>query len=839
MLSIGRDGFHRDLLIWFIISLLLAGVLAAAAGSLADKYFTQMVTQLIGTVGEYDLLFQVRSDLKETALAQLRQVLQEKFPGSVLRTGISVAGKTTVFIGFTPRYRTKQVFSNLGFYFRDITGSEGYTLMTEPRLTLSGIPAGVYELFIRKAEEVSGVKFAVQDGSGIAVFLEKGGETERRVKKELQRILDSYRLLEVVFPPGHQQEQTMEIGRALTQILAGQGSISYIQDVTMGKTSDDRQALMVTMSEIRRLLLSYAGRVEITPEPGVRLEVGDLLALNGREAPPLQKGSSVSSDAIIVKVTASLKRDDQNQALPGEGSAGAGETYQGLIIQGDASMLQEPEAFLVRGAEEVGERIASVAIDSPRERLEEALTETATLLEELQGLQELPYGQVLTTVETIEAALERTGAILSVPGLPSASELAELSSLFTGINGQLQTIADTLDGLRLVEEQLDKAATGLKSAKVLLQLGLIPQLPGRYGDLNQQARQVDAEVDRLIVDLEGKAQTLKEFINRLDPSVQALLAWKPTTAELSERLKTLRRLAEEETLSDGILEETAGLTQESLKRARELESLLGGREEERGEGWNPETLKTIDLKVIATEIRKIKASLPRLKDEEIGRSIALLDGYLEGETLPGEKVRLFVNADYQKKEVLKMTQEYFGSNQVGIESTPAGSMQPDLRHELSRLLQEIKGVIAALTAFALAVLLFLLDQSVILAVLKEKERIIPIARQQKRLFLSRLSQKLSPLLYAVTLGSLWFWGVCRLSGAHIPYLNERHFLLIGGLLGLFFLTTAERFHQLNWEEITAGSSLGLSFTAIMREIIIPAGRPGLLHFINSRKMVMK
>ena len=50
---------------------------------------------------------------------------------------------------------------------------------------------------------------------------------------------------------------------------------------------------------------------------------------------------------------------------------------------------------------------------------------------------------------------------------------------------------------------------------------------------------------------------------------------------------------------------------------------------------------------------------------------------------------------------------------------------------------------------------------------------------------------------------------------------------------------AEKFHRLNLDEVVAGYALGFNFTTVMREIVIPAGRPGLMQKLNQRKMVMK
>ncbi|HBT17518.1 MAG TPA: hypothetical protein DEB05_11265 [Firmicutes bacterium] len=96
-----------------------------------------------------------------------------------------------------------------------------------------------------------------------------------------------------------------------------------------------------------------------------------------------------------------------------------------------------------------------------------------------------------------------------------------------------------------------------------------------------------------------------------------------------------------------------------------------------------------------------------------------------------------------------------------------------------------------------------------------------------------------PWIYAAGLGAVWLWATIKLSGAHIPYFTSQYFLVVGALIGMIFYWKAERFHHLNMEEVVAGYALGFSFTTVMREIIIPAGRPGIMQMLNRRKMVMK
>lgn len=833
MLSISRDTFLKDLLIWFLLSVILASLFAAGLSEVADNYFSQAVVGLMGDVGEYDLLFQVRTDLQDVAVAQIKKVIKQKLPGSTLKSGVSVAGKTAVFLGLAPRYRTKQIYSDLDFYFQDITGNAGFTIMTEPRLTLSGIPGRVIDLFISEAEEVPGVDFAFRDGGKVAVLLESIRDRER-VRKELRRVIEEYQLLEVTFPSGFEVENAVESGRALADLLAGQEGVSYIRDVTSGESASDEQALMLTISEMKRFLLSYAGQVEITPEAGSKLYEGDLLALEGKEGKkPLQEGGVLEAQDVIVKVTSVDEGEDGKK--------------QGLIIQGDAGQISSSVAFLMEEKNKVGRQAAAVVVNSPKDKLDKTLKDSIDLLQRLHGMQDVSVegDEVFTAARTLQAALGDANRLLSGSGPAGVREIAEFSNLLSGIGGQLQTMADTLARLSYFENKLNKAVAGLEGAQVLTSLGLIPPV---QGDLAQRVQLLDGELGRLTEKLRERARILDDFINRFNPLVQALLSWKAKSTQLAKEVDKVQKAMTGEESTGNILAEISGLTAESLGRLEELD-LQGLEEEYTTFTAGLEELKSINMAGIVDQLKSMKSSLPKLRDEEIGRTISLLDKYLGGPTNSGSKIRLFVHSGYSKKEVLQTVQKFFGSDRVGLHTLPAAEIESDVRNELTRLLQEVKGVIAAITVIILGVLFFLLDQTPVMAVFHYLDLVAPYPsggqpgdghKIWSKLGLSdRLQRKVFPWVYALLLGSLWSWLTFRFSGAHIPYLNDLYFLPIGGLLGLFFLVTANRFHQLNLDEVIAGTSLGLSFTVIMREIVIPAGRPGLLQLLNRRKMVMK
>jgi hypothetical protein len=811
MLRISQESFLKDLFIWFLVSLIVASLFSAAAGALADRYFSRAVSGLIGEAGEYDLLFQVRSDLQEAAVSRLEEIIAKSFPGSVLKTGVKVAGQSTIFVGLAPQYRTKEVFSSLRLYFQDIPGNSGFSLMTEPRLTLSGIPGQVHDVFIREAERIPGVVFAFSEGGRIQVLF-RHGRDEEKIKRALEKLLKDYCLIQVDFAGEQAVEERTSKG--LVDYMAGKAGISYIRDAS-AEESGDQQALLATMAEMKRFLLSFAGQVKVDPEPGCRLTEGTLLVLQGKTGAPLEKGKPVQPGHVVVKL---VETDGE---------------LTGVVVQGETSWIEDRQAYFLTSGQKIGAPAAVVTPENPREELLTALNKAGTLLTRLDEVQNLSAQAeaVLTTAETIRTALATVDTVFSGPEGKTARELAKLAHLFAGIGEELEIMANTLARLRYFENLLEEAVAGLEGLQLLVRLGILPELPGVYGDLGKKVQVLDGRMEQVVTTLRRYAHALDDFINGFNPLVRTLMAWRERSLAISDSLGTFNGLTGED--GAGLAE----LTGESLELFAQLDTAgLRAEVETLTNGLGGEEL---DFGGVLEQLKEFEAALPRMEDEEIGRTLSLLDGYLGEEAASGETIRVFVNSGYNKAKVRQAIKEYFAGDRVEMEVLPAGVIQPDIRGELTRLLQDIRGVVAALLVVISGLLTLLLDQAPVMAILHHMPLVFPLAAGEKTRIKKVLYYRLLPRFYALASGGLWFWLVYHLSGAHIPYLSGKDFFLAGALLGCGFFLAAERFHRLNLEEITAGCSLGLSFTAIMREIVIPAGRPGLLQFLNRWKMVMK
>src|SRR5690606_8624540 len=153
--------------------------------------------------------------------------------------------------------------------------------------------------------------------------------------------------------------------------------------------------------------------------------------------------------------------------------------------------------------------------------------------------------------------------------------------------------------------------------------------------------------------------------------------------------------------------------------------------------------------------------------------------------------------------------------EVTVIATRAGVVNPSPRALLLELLREVRRSVAGLVALLAAGVALVLDHAAILAALR------------------RLS--LSPAAVhglGAALGIVLIGGMYALSGAAVPYVGPAVVVGTGALLGVATAALAQRLSPVSSDEIVAGQSLGLSVGQILREIVVPEGRPGVLALIN-------
>lgn len=835
-----KDTFLNDILLLLLISVLCSGLFAAGFALLTDKYFAKAVTGVMGDFGQYDLLFQTREELKGAMVRQLRQVIEEHFPGANLRAGVSLAGKATFFLSIPPQYKTKAVFNSLGYYFNNLPGNGGYSVMTEPRINISSVPSGVFDLLSRQVEAIPGVNFTFKDGGSIGVILKDIRAGEATLLK-IKKLLNKYQILEVRLSTPSSPEEVLTLGKKVSQSLIGIEGVDYARDLTMSGSAEDNQYLTNTLLEVKKFLMAYAAEVKIIPDSGQELEVGDLLVINGQNTENIKPGKLLEPLEVVVKVT-------------GEDPSG----IRGLIIQGDAGFMKDNSAFRLLPEDKIGPRVGLVEVSSRKTQLMNAMDQGAKFLTQLNlAIQDFNKstggpGLTITGVEKVYRQLvEIKGALKSLEtnlsglsGKTDHQSLVKMVRLIDGIGDDLNYLAKTFGRVQILENRFNQSIQGLQDARIITGSPLVQGSIGRTGGIADKLQLLNSQLFSVESTLRRRIQKLDDFINRFNPLVTVLLSWRNKAREFSALADNFgasftpgspnhQKLMGLIHTTDQVI---SGLTAFDLTGAKSGLNIIS----DRLFGSDK-----IDLSAVIAELERIRDSLPRLLDEEIGKSVNLIEKYAGGETAAGERIQIFTNAGVNRDLVDAAIRDTLSSDQTAVFSLPVGAIQPDIRGELFKILAEVRSTIAALIVICLWMLTFILDQSLIISMLKRMElSLLPVKLEPPALRRNRWYRIVLRIInpanfYAAVIGGIWLGATFALAGARIPRLNYWEIGILGSIIGVITASLAERINPISQEEVLAGLSLGLPFKTIMREIVIPAGRPGLLQILNRWKMVMK
>lgn len=837
-----KDTFIKDITILLLVGIVVSAVFAAGFAMATDKYFAKAVTGVIGDYGEYDLLFQGREELKTALARRIKEVIAERFPGATLKPGITVAGKSTFFVTLPSKYHTKEVFDNLDYYFKSLPGSGSFSIMTEPKLHITSIPAAIFDLVASEVEKLSGVDFTFHDGSNMGVIM-KNSKVATEVEAGIKKILNKYQILEVRLEKGsYSSEDLLVLSKNVSQSLIGIKGIDYAKDITMSGSSGDYQYLMNTLSEVKKFLLAYAAEVKVIPVEGQTLEVGDLLVLDGKNEKPLKTGSAMEPLNVVVKVTS-------------VDSSGV----QGLIIQGDAEYLKNMSAYKLLANDKVGSVVGTIEVSSRKAQLVYAMDQGVALLTKLDqavddynnttggagitvsGI-EKAYGQL---VQVKQALGSMKSGINGLTGKVDNNSLSKMVNLIAGVGDDLDYLAKTFGRVQILENRFDQALSGLDTAKLIIGSPMLQNSLSGTGGIYDKLVSLDEQLTSVEESLRSRVQKLDDFINQFNPLVSVLVSWRNKANAFAEQAndfgavftpgsENYQQMMELIDSTDEVLSGITGFDMDEVKNGLSIvaDRVFGS--------------DKVDLSALITELEKVKNSLPTLLDEEIGNSVELIDKYVGGsDSSTGERIQIFTKANVDRAVIDAAIKDAVGDSEVGISTLPAGTIQLDVRGELYKILGEVRSVIAALVVTILWILTFILDHSLIISMLKQMRFSFLPEHIDFRSSLMTKGYRLvrnifsAANLYAFAIGGIWLVMTFWLAGAEVPYLKLWHLGIIGGVLGIFISILAEKINPINRDEIMAGLSLGLPFKTIMREIVIPAGRPGMMQILNRWKMQLK
>lgn len=770
--------FKKDVVLLLIISIMLGTGIAKLLSYGANIYFQQTLTSLVGDYGEYDLLLQMREDYKEEGKAQLDKVLQDNFPGASTKEGPAIIGKANVFISLPNDKKTQAIYENIDRMFSSVPGISGVSILTEPRLNIRGIPSGAAASLEDELKTLSGVDFVYRTGGSIGIVL-KGTKQIQEVTSQAEKALTRNKIIDISFPVGIEPDNPVFLAEAISKELYLTFKPQIAQYVSVDTSNDDMVHLISTMQEIRRFLLNYATKVKLKAQPNVQLSPGDRVVFQGNESEQPTSGAEIKQGNIVVLVTETESKS----------------SFKGIIMQGDVNYFKNKQG-LIANDKEVGEGQVIASFENPRIVLVKALQESADLLDKLPDI--VKEGDEISS--RVDKAL--SGYTEDARRMQSnVDRMDDAVSLMQRATDRLE--AANIRGLRKQLDQSAQSMSGLLSALRLVKV-FNPDVAGAMSNL--ESTQV-------------KLQGFSELLEGMDE----------ITAQASQAKAVL-----------------GGVVKEGKSVADALEKFEGSKAQSDLLALNKQlkTLHNTDFQQMAKEVRQLAINAPRLSDEDIYRSVKLMDKVIEGQIIPGKRLQIMVDRNLPLAQAKPIIYKVLGHENVGIYETDLGVIEPNLYLQFYQVLKEVQAVLAGLASLVLTALFLAIDHTAIMSVLQGNRLRQQLSYKGKITLKQRFYDFIGRLfyienLYGMGIGALLLSTMFFLSGGGIPYVPWFIIPPIGAFIGLGIASLTEKITPVAWDEILAGQSLGMSFEEIMREIVIPGARPGLLQWLNRRKLYFR
>ncbi|MBQ5745748.1 MAG: hypothetical protein IIV84_02085 [Selenomonadales bacterium] len=242
-----------------------------------------------------------------------------------------------------------------------------------------------------------------------------------------------------------------------------------------------------------------------------------------------------------------------------------------------------------------------------------------------------------------------------------------------------------------------------------------------------------------------------------------------------------------------------------------------------------------DIASLTDEMQSVMGALPAMRDDDIDETITMLDRLIDGHLVPNKRIQLLTTGQLTAEMAAPTIYEMVGHDNVSINESELGIIEPNTYLEVYQMLYEVKRVLAGLTAVVCTVLFMVLDHTAVISMMKLRYR-QRYGRGDDRIRQSvrRLWQEAYG--YGWCVGMVLLTSIFYLAGGGVPYLPFSVIPVIGGMLGLVVARYAERISPVSEDEIMAGESLGMSDGEILTEIVIPSARPGLLQLLNRRTL---
>jgi len=757
MYALLRGGFIRDVVGVLIITVLVGSIAAAAVSAAADRFFEDTVSGIVGDYGEYDLIVHVRQEAWREAARALEQMLRRDFPGARMKQSVTVLSRANFFVSLP--HTDEATVARLTRAATEVPGFAGYTIVIEPKVTVSGVGARVAPIIRPQLASIQGVRFTLKDGGNIHLVCDSG-DSARAVAQTAETILRRYHLVDV--RPEGAGVQGGDRQSLIERIIADDDAAS-VHDVTADGAAEEARELGRALREMKRFIEAWAPQAVITlKDANVQPEEGLVMS-----ATPRRRGSAVADGDIRVAL-----------------ADVSGSTARGIVINPEVDFTAgELTAYAVDG-ETVGSRVGTGRLIMPDRELGDSLQEASAVLGRLG--------------EATDAMVEAT----------------------RGWEQALDAYETAIDSMIKLQRALERVGIGTGTG--------METAPGRVRIDPASVRSLAELTSRALESirtLEAAAEAAAMFTSHYDPLLSNVRLWQDWLNSFSRKLETIQSAASGAGDVTALLDDMSAAAAGILSTLQELDAAALGEQLEAARS-DLDSLAGLDVKGISKQLEAVHSGMPNFSGDGAARSIELIDQFIEEQQESSGKVELLIESDATGEQLAKAIEKAAGTG-AAVYILPPGVVQPGVQSEVRSLLKSVKGTISGLAACAIVLISLMLDHSTVIA-----------GARAMALYGEGASRRdtLAAYGYGACVGAFLLGTIAAATRAALASMGFPAFVLIGAAMGLVTTWVAPRLSPVSSGEVEACIALGLGPSEVMREVVVPAGKPGMLSLLNRPRL---
>lgn len=241
-------------------------------------------------------------------------------------------------------------------------------------------------------------------------------------------------------------------------------------------------------------------------------------------------------------------------------------------------------------------------------------------------------------------------------------------------------------------------------------------------------------------------------------------------------------------------------------------------------------LLAVDWEEAAREARQMVDAVPALDEAEIEQATRWIGRYLSQSGAAGDRLEILVDAGLDPNTDAAALRRLADAPDATAYAARVGVAELDVRALLAGVVDGARRLVVTGVALIVTLLTLLFDHALVMNALRAG--IFAESPPSG----NSASGRRSALVYGAITGALLLAGAALLAqgGAALAGggLELCGTAVSGGLAGVLAAALAPRLAPLAADEIEAARSLGLSPAEILREVVVPEGRPGVLAIAN-------